>query len=289
MSTVYAFVTDAIPPLLLLAAFAVPFRLGLVGDRFLKALLMGWGIFFLSFAARDLLHPAPADTFEPTHLLLTKAGAILGWLPACGFFLLGKLCRAIFRMKGKTVSWSRFTVIIAVLIPLLWWPGSRVYYFVWIDIVGTMAARDTAFAQLSRVIPPADASLVAIYRGLPHQMRAPGRLWHDLFMTSNRVIKRYRFYTEPIAFPAALGDDISKVFKSPGRYQRYLGPKLCGGYHPDLCFEWSSSQGRFYALLCRGCGEVRLVGNGATVHCDLSDEPVRHLDELLKPLKAPLK
>lgn len=73
--------------------------------------------------------------------------------------------------------------------------------------------------------------------------------------------------------------------QSPALYQPYRGPKMCGGYHPDYCLEWQSTRGTYYALLCTGCHEVILIGDGAEVHCDLHDEPLQTLTAQLKELQ----
>ena len=73
--------------------------------------------------------------------------------------------------------------------------------------------------------------------------------------------------------------------RTPALYQPYGGPKLCGGYHPDYCFEWHSPQGTVYILLCTGCHEVIIIGGGTEVHCDLNSAPAKELEKLLTELK----
>jgi hypothetical protein len=73
--------------------------------------------------------------------------------------------------------------------------------------------------------------------------------------------------------------------RTPALYQPYRGPKLCGGYHPDYCFEWHSSQGTVYGLLCTGCHEVILIGGGTEVHCDLNSASAKDVERLLTELK----
>ncbi len=128
--------------------------------------------------------------------------------------------------------------------------------------------------------------MTKVYRGLPHQWTGTHTLWRDLFTTRNRNIGGYRFYTTPAALPAVLNNEIAGVLKRPSLYHPYGGPKICGAYHPDYCFEWQSSKATFYALLCRGCCEMRLIGGGATVHCDVGGDAAKELDDLLKKLES---
>ena len=128
--------------------------------------------------------------------------------------------------------WRRFFVILASLTALLWWPGVRLFYYGWITTSGTMPQRQTDFSQLARVLPPSDATLAVIHRGLPHQMWASDELFRDLFTTGNRSIGGYRFYTTPIAGSAEFRQALTSAMGTPSLYQPYRGPKLCGGYRP---------------------------------------------------------
>ena len=174
-----------------------------------------------------------------------------------------------------------------VIIAALWWPGVRLCYFGWITTFGTVPHRHTDFSQLSRVLPPSDSSAPVIYRGLPHQMWDKAALWTHLFITSNRSIGGYRFYTTRALASDTLRARLTAAFQASTLYQPYRGPKLCGGYHPDYCFEWRSSRGTFYALICTGCHEIILIGDGTEVHCDLGDVPGDALERLLDEFNQP--
>jgi hypothetical protein len=189
--------------------------------------------------------------------------------------------------RRRLSRWQRRFVILALTIVVLWWPGVRLFYYGWVTTIGSTPFRRTDFSQLSRVLPPADARLVAIYPGLPHQRRESDKLLHELFTASHRAIGGYRFYSCPLSVPDALRSRISSAMQSPALYYPFRGPKLCGGYHPDYCFEWQSAQGTFYALLCRGCHEIIVIGGGTEVHCDLISAPAKALERLLDELNKP--
>jgi hypothetical protein len=280
-----------IPYVLLFLAFVLPFRLGLLGRRFRSALLIGWGLYILALWTWDITNPSGDPWSRPSQPLVTRIiilvfGAMTGWLPASSVYPVGRLARRSFKLQATNMGWGRFTVVVALLIVVLWWPGVRVFYFVRMSEFNLSARqRDSDFSRLARVLPPPDATLVKVYRGLPHQMYDTGALWRDLFLTSNRAIAGYRFRTPPAEVSAELGGGLSRAMQNRGLYHPYFGAKLCGGYHPDYCFEWESPKGSFFALLCLGCREMRLVGNGATVHCDMHRTQVLELEDLVKRLK----
>jgi hypothetical protein len=180
--------------------------------------------------------------------------------------------------------WRRWLVTVIVVSVVLWWSGVRIYYYAWMTNFGTLPARHTDFSRLPRVPPPADATLAVIYRGLPHQYWQKRDLWRDLFTTSHRSIGGYRFYTTPAVVSEPLRSSVASAIRSRTLYQPYGGAKLCGGYHPDYCFEWHTSHGTFYALLCTGCHEMILIGDGTELHCDLNDGPFDALEQELKVL-----
>lgn len=174
---------------------------------------------------------------------------------------------------GSHRHWRKVAVL-AIVAGLLWWPGSRICYFCWRTTFGASSPfRNKDFTRLAKVLPPAEATLAVTYEGLPHQTYEAAELWHDLFTTSNRSIGGYRFYTAPTELPSALRASINAAMRRSSLYQPYRGPKLCGGYHPDYCFEWHTKRDTFFALLCTGCREVILIGGGGELLCDLNDEP----------------
>lgn len=180
--------------------------------------------------------------------------------------------------------WRRWLVTVMVVSVILWWPGVRIYYYAWITNFGTLPAQQIDFSRLPRVLPPVDATLAVIHRGLPHQYWEKRDLWRDLFTTSHRSIGGYRFYTTPPVVSEPLRSRIASAVRSSTLYQPYGGAKACGGYHPDYCFEWHTSQGTFYALLCTGCHEMILIGDGTELHCDLERATG---DSLVRMLKEP--
>jgi hypothetical protein len=159
----------------------------------------------------------------------------------------------------------------AILVALLYVLASRLVWYAWVVSDGDSPHRQTDFTKLPQVLPPAGAQLIKVYRGLPHQMWDRGELLRDLLFTRNRDIGGYRFYSTPAVPKPETATRITAAMQSPAHFQPYTSGKACGGYHPDYCFEWQSSQGAFFAMLCASCHEMILIGRNAEVHCDLED------------------
>jgi hypothetical protein len=181
----------------------------------------------------------------------------------------------------------RRLVVLTILVALLWIPA---YRFVWYarvawDFLPPKPDRD--FSQLAKVLPPADAHLVAIHRGLPHQYHKKQQLLHDLYLTRNRELGGYRFYLGPATPSQELGARLTTMLQNASVFYPYSEGKQCGGYHPDFCLEWHSSQGTFLGLVCTGCGEILFVGNGMEVQCDLATGFLKELTLVLEPFQGP--
>lgn len=168
------------------------------------------------------------------------------------------------------------TLAVLVLVALvLWWPVTRLHYYWWVRECGGHPERNTDFTLISKVLPPAGATLEAVYRGLPHQRWEKNELFKELFTSENRAIGGYRFYSRQMR-PAAEAEQrkLTEALQTPRLYMEYQPGKQCGGFHPDFCFEWKSQGGeRFQLLLCAGCGEAIIIGGGDELHCDVDLGP----------------
>ncbi len=78
-------------------------------------------------------------------------------------------------------------------------------------------------------------------------------------------------------------EEITAVFQLEGLYCPYGGPKMCRGYHPDFCFEWSTPKGPLYAMTCFGCHEIIWVGPTELI-CDVPY--MERIEKVMKKVKA---
>ena len=112
-----------------------------------------------------------------------------------------------------------------------------------------------AFAGAAR-----QANEVRLYEGLPHQM-----FERDLLAAERRTkavveLDGYPFYQEPLTLAPQDAESLFARLGNPAAYRAWLGPKLCGGFHPDYAVEWHVGGSRYRALICLGCGEFKLSG-----------------------------
>lgn len=190
---------------------------------------------------------------------------------------------------SRRIRDPRTVVVLLLTALLLWWPVTRVHYYWWVTEYGGYPKRNTDFTTLARVLPPAGATLEAVYRGLPHQRWGKNELFKELFTSENRAIGGYRFYSRQMR-PVSEAEQrkITEALQAPQLYVEYRLGKQCGGFHPDFCFEWKSQGGeRFQLLLCAGCGEAIIIGGGDELHCDVELGPGgKGLDDLLRGIPA---
>lgn len=123
-----------------------------------------------------------------------------------------------------------------------------------------------------------------IFEGLPHQG------WeHDLLKTevaSKKTIKIHGFHFYSKLLTPSEGDRRSLItaLADEGGIVEWGGMKLCGGYHPDYTVQWRGSDGGLYqALICFGCHEIKLYGDGMQLYADLSERTYEMLKSTLLP------
>ena len=102
--------------------------------------------------------------------------------------------------------------------------------------VGGHPLRSSDFIRLPMVLPPPDATLTEIYRGLRHQMYESRELFRALFTKGHRSFGGYRFYSKPLKIPPDVAARVMSEMRNPARFQTWGGPYMCGGYHADYCF-----------------------------------------------------
>ena len=191
----------------------------------------------------------------------------------------GVIFRSIRRLRNP-----RTAAILFFAALILWWPGTRLYYYWWVTNYGPYPERGTDLSLLSKVLPPEGASLDAVYQGLPHHHGDKDELFRVLFTRRTREIGGYRFYSEPMpSAPNGTSERMTTGFRNPELYEPYSKGKSCYGFHPNYCYVWKASDGAlFYLLICTGCGEAIIIGDGNEVQCDVNN---RLLELLLSPAK----
>ena len=76
--------------------------------------------------------------------------------------------------------------------------------------------------------------------------------------------------------------ELVDALSADGGIVEWGGMKLCGGYHPDYAIRWIDSTGEsFEALVCFGCHEIKLYGDGMQLYADLGKETFERLKTTL--------
>lgn len=137
------------------------------------------------------------------------------------------------------------------------------------------------------VLPEYRASLkdqkdLVIFEGLPHQRWEGDLLKSEVASKETMKIHGFHFYSTALT-PS--GDDLESLrlaLADENGIVEWRGMKLCGAYHPDYAVQWLDSDGGVYhALICFGCHEIKLYGQGAQLYADLSEETYNALKTTL--------
>jgi cytochrome c553 len=148
-----------------------------------------------------------------------------------------------------------------------------------------LSAKERAeFAPISKGIN--HASSLTLYEGLPHQTWEPEVLAKELATKKTIVRHEFPFYERPL--PVAAGDveALRRLSAAGESFAPYLGPKNCGGYHPDYCLAWKDAETTYELLICFGCHEMKLYGPKQEMLVDIKKEPFTQFEKTLQKYQA---
>lgn len=142
-------------------------------------------------------------------------------------------------------------------------------------IVAIPALAEVAPAESTKVedVKPliataAKADRIILHEGLPHP------LWQKKVLEEEKKAKKtieiagWSFYAEPLELKEG---DAKKILDFVGNekvYVQFRGEKKCGGFHPDYAIEWRVGKDSYYVLVCFGCSEFKVYGQGKAVRTD---------------------
>jgi hypothetical protein len=130
-----------------------------------------------------------------------------------------------------------------------------------------------------------EAEEFVVYKGLSRGVTAAERerLAAEAERTGRATttkIDGFDFY-----LPSTLERDnpvLQNLLMHASTYHVYVGPKRCGGFHPDYAVTWQRGDTTCTALICFGCEEIRIFdGTADTIH-DLARDKVQMLRDGLK-------
>jgi hypothetical protein len=123
---------------------------------------------------------------------------------------------------------------------------------------------------------------VVIFEGLPHQGWERELLKSEIRSKETLKLHGFHFYSRQLEPSVDDNRALVGALSADGGIVEWAGMKMCGGYHPDYAVRWTDSTGiTFEALICFGCHEIKLYGDGLQLYADLNDDIYRSLKEIL--------
>ena len=129
------------------------------------------------------------------------------------------------------------------------------------------------------------ADKVVLYEGLPHDVWEAKLLAKEL--KEKKTVERhgFPFYAGPLDLTADDAKKLIALFTDPGSFSQWVGPKKCGGFHPDYLVEYHVGDDVYQMLVCLGCCEVKVYGPKARLYCDICSQSKEAFEKVLKPYR----
>ncbi len=90
------------------------------------------------------------------------------------------------------------------------------------------------------------------------------------------------FYSAAVMIDDQEFQEIARILEAESTFQKWIGEKLCGGFHPDWLVRLSGSDGPVTYMICLGCHEAKVIASGTETRYDLSDAAYSALVKVLK-------
>ena len=130
-----------------------------------------------------------------------------------------------------------------------------------------------------------EARALVLFAGVT-RTEGNGKPWTEAQKKSLWVLDGEWFRTGGQPIPAEWAEQVrSAVFDG---VREWKGRKLCGGFHADVLLKWQGGPlaADTDALICFGCGEVKIYGATGSLYGDLAPEQAKRLREWLAPRLA---
>lgn len=153
---------------------------------------------------------------------------------------------------------------------------------------------ETKFDRLPTVLAGIPKTGVALlYEGLPSEFWEPESLVQELARAKTIKLHGYPFYEELLALQGTDSEQLAALFSARTSFANYTDGKKGGGFHADYGLEWKSGNETTHVVISLEDGEVKLYGPKSQLHCDLSQDAVQKLRQLLsryrknRPVETP--
>lgn len=183
-------------------------------------------------------------------------------------------------MKPSLISrlWLLVTILIPVMTPMLVISASHSLK----RFRETGSFMNTDFQDCRKMLLPLESQppdRLTIWRGGPHPM------WEDDVQPSGpmKSIHGEGYYRANHQPPAHAVRTIRHKLLYSTEWRKWLGMKLCGGFHADFGLEFHFDDGSapLFIALCYGCHEAKLYRGGQSLYVDFDASEKTGLKELL--------
>lgn len=122
-----------------------------------------------------------------------------------------------------------------------------------------------------------------LHEGMPHQYWEAKELAKEKKEKKFVEMRGFGFYADKPTLTAEDAKQLTKLLSAEGSLTKWLGPKKCGGFHPDYAVDFNDGKQTVTALICFGCQEVRLYGAKTDLYCDINLKLKDEIATMLKP------
>jgi hypothetical protein len=131
----------------------------------------------------------------------------------------------------------------------------------WLVILASIILIPLAIAWIRSPAPYhliENATALTVFEGLPHPMYETALFEEQRKLPNTTMLSGFPFYTDPLVLTKEDPALLKHLLGTGTDLHAYTGMKKCGGFHPDYAVQWSVSGDTYLALICFGCGEVRI-------------------------------
>lgn len=121
---------------------------------------------------------------------------------------------------------------------------------------------------------------VELLEGLPHHLEAS--FTTEKLRVDAEELHGYWFYSSSVEVDDQELQSIARILAAEGTFKKWMGEKLCDGFHPDWLVRLSGRDGPVTYMICFGCHEAKVIAGGVETRYDLSEAGYSGLAQLLK-------
>jgi hypothetical protein len=95
-------------------------------------------------------------------------------------------------------------------------------------------------------------------------------------------VRGYKFHEKTYAAGEKESTQLKALVGNEKNFSKWLGPKPCGGFHPNYCLEWKDGEKVYEVFLCYGCEEAKIFGPNADLYVNTARETLKAFSEVLE-------